>query len=64
MEPDDAGSERGHWTPMYRYGKVLAGLGTATGAVVATDTARDSGTDVDVAGDFTGGVQRGLNVCR
>ena len=64
MEPDDAGSERGHWMLIYRYDGVLAGLGTATGAVVATDTARDSGTDVDVAGDFTGGVQRGMNVRR
>ena len=43
---------------------VLAGLGAATGAVVATDTVRDGGTDVNVVGDFTGGVQRGLNVRR
>ena len=43
---------------------VLAGLGAATGAVVATDTARDGGIDVDVAGESTSGVRRGLNVRR
>ena len=43
---------------------LLAGLGAATGAVVATDTVRDSGTDVDGASEFTSGVQRGLNVRR
>jgi len=35
IDPDDAGSERGHWTSIYRTAGVLAGLGAATGAVVA-----------------------------
>ena len=64
IDPDDAGSGRGHRTPIYRSGGLLAGLGRATGAVVATDTACDGGTDVDVVGEFTGGVQRWLNVRR
>ena len=47
-------------------GSADAGIRIRSGedAVVATNTVRDSSTDIDVAGDFTSGVQRGLNVRR